>query len=40
MQNNNYDGQFRGNILVAGKTGSGKTSFVQKLGLNIFLVKL
>ena len=26
-----YDGQFRGNILVAGKTGCGKTHFLPKL---------
>ena len=33
-----YDGQFRGNTLVVGKTG--KTYFVQKLGLNKFFGKL
>ena len=26
-----YDGQFRGNILVVGKTGCGKTYFLPKL---------
>ena len=31
-----YDGQFRGNILVVGRTGCGKTYFLQKLGLNNF----
>ena len=30
------DGQFCGNILVVGKTGSGKTTFLEKLGLNNF----
>ena len=40
MQNNIYDGQFRGNILVVGITGCGKTSFVQKLGLNNFFGKI
>ena len=28
-----YDGQFRGNILVVGKRGWGKTYFLQKLEL-------
>ena len=40
MQNNIYDMQFRGNILIVGKTGCGKTHFVQKLGLNIFFGKI
>ena len=31
-----YDGQFRGNILVVGKTGSGKTYFIQQLAVNNF----
>ena len=31
-----YDGQFYGNILVAGRTGCGKTTFLKKLGLNNF----
>ena len=31
-----YDGQFRGNILVVGRTGCGKTTFLEKLGLNSF----
>ena len=39
MQNNIYDGQFRGNISVVGKTGCKKTSFVQKLGLDNFFGK-
>ena len=29
-----YDGQFRGNILVLGRTDSGKTHFIQQLALN------
>ena len=40
MQNNIYEAQFRGNILIAGKTGCGKTHFVQKLGLTNFLTEL
>ena len=35
-----YDGQFRGNILVVGKTECGKTYFLQKLRLNKFFGKL
>ena len=35
-----YEGQFRGNILVVGKTGCGKTYFLKKLGLNKFFGKL
>ena len=31
-----YDGKFEGNILVVGRTGCGKTGFVQKLGLYKF----
>lgn len=27
-----YDGKFEGNILVVGRTGCGKTTFIQKLG--------
>ena len=30
-----YDGEFRGNILVVGRTGYGKT-FLEKLSLNNF----
>ena len=32
-----YDGQFRGNILVISRTGCGKTTFLEKLGIhNLF----
>ena len=31
-----YDGQFSSNILVVGRTGCGKTTFLEKLGLNKF----
>ena len=31
-----YDGQFYGNVLVVGRTGCGKTTFLEKLGLNNF----
>ena len=31
-----YNGQFYGNILVVGRTGCGKTIFLQKLGLSNF----
>ena len=31
-----YNGQFYGNILVVGQTGCGKTTFLEKLGLNNF----
>ena len=31
-----YDGQFSGNVLVVGRTGCGKTTFLEKLGLNNF----
>ena len=29
-----YDGKFEGNILVVGRTGCSKTTFVQNLGKN------
>ena len=31
-----YDGQFYGNILAVGRTCCGKTTFLEKLGLNNF----
>ena len=31
-----YNGQFHGNILVVGRTGCVKTTFLEKLGLNNF----
>ena len=35
-QNRIYNGQFSGNILVVGRTGCGKTTFLEKLALNKF----
>ena len=35
-----YDDAFDGNISITGKTSSGKTTFVQKLGINSFFSKL
>ena len=35
-----YDGQFRGNVLIAGKEGFGKTYFMQKLTVNDFFGKI
>ena len=32
--NYTYDGQFEGNIMVVGRTGCGKTTFIQNLGKN------
>ena len=29
-----YNGKFEGNILIVGRTGCGKTTFVQNLGKN------
>ena len=29
-----YDGKFEGNILAVGRTGCGKTSFIQRLAVN------
>ena len=40
MQSNISDAQFRGNVLIVGKTGYGKTYFAQKLGLHNFFVKI
>ena len=31
-----YNGQFYGNVLVVERTGCGKTTFLEKLGLNNF----
>ena len=31
-----YNGQFYDNVLVVGRTGCGKTTFLEKLGLNNF----
>ena len=31
-----YNGQFYSNVLVAGRTSCGKTTFLEKLGLNNF----
>ena len=36
MQNYVYDAKFSGNILIVGRTGSGKTYFTQKLVINKF----
>ena len=35
-----YDGLFGGNILVVGRTGCGKTTFLEKLGINKFFGNL
>ena len=35
-----YKSQFGGNILVVGKTGCGKTTFLEKLGINNFFENL
>ena len=35
-----YDGQFVGNILVVGRAGYGKTTFLEKLGINKFFGEL
>ena len=34
MATYSFDGKFTGNILVVGRTGCGKTTFIQKLGTN------
>ena len=34
--NNVYDGKFNGNILLVGRTGCGKTTFLEKLAINKF----
>ena len=41
MQRNDVcDRQFRRNVLIAGKTGCGKTHFMQKLEVNDFFRKI
>ena len=35
-----YNGKFTGNILTVGRTGCGKTAFVQKLAINKFFGEL
>ena len=35
-----FDGQFVGNILVVGRTGCGKATFLVKLGINKFFGNL
>ena len=35
-----YDGEFGRNILVVGRTGCGKTTFLEKLGINKFFGNL
>ena len=37
MATYSFDGKFTGNILVVGRTGGGKTTFIQKLGTNKLL---
>ena len=32
-----FNGQFSGNVLVVGKSGCGKTNFLQNVGLNKYL---
>ena len=34
MEEYSYDGQFIGNTLVVGRTGCGKTNFIEKLARN------
>ena len=36
LNNDIYNGQFNGNILVTGRSGCGKTTFLEKLALNNF----
>ena len=40
MQNYTYSSKFSGNVLIAGRTECGKTTFMQKLALHIFFGKL
>ena len=34
MEEYSYDGQFVGNIIVVGRIGCGKTTFIEKIGKN------
>ena len=34
MEGYTYDGMFEGNLLIVGRTGCGKTTFIQKLARN------
>ena len=34
MDEYTYDGKFEGNVLIVGRTGCGKTTFIQKLAQN------
>ena len=36
MENYTYGGKFWRNILIVGRTGCGKTTFMQKLAVNNF----
>ena len=38
--NYSYNAKFEGNILVVGRTGCGKTTFVQNLGKNKMFGKI
>ena len=40
MEKYTYDGKFQGNILIVGRTGCRKTTFMQKLALNNFFGKI
>ena len=40
MESNVYNGKFKGNILIVGRTECGKTYFTQKLAINNFFGKL
>ena len=36
MEKYTYDGKFRGDTLIVGRTACGKTTFMQKFALNNF----
>ena len=40
MENYTYSGKFSGNVLIVGRTEFGKMTFMQKLALHNFFVKL